>query len=72
MTTILSTIGMLLVLIAYFLMTNNKICEKEFHILNTIGAVFLLISSVQLSAYAFVVLNACWICIGLKGISKKR
>jgi len=64
---ILGTIGVTLLLLAYFLHLRNVISNtgKVYILLNFFGATIVCISSVLLQFYPFVVLEAIWAVVSL-------
>lgn len=67
---IIGWIGMLLVLLAYFLITIKKTSResKLYHSMNLIGALFLGINTLINEAYPSTALNVVWILIAIYGL----
>lgn len=71
---VVGTIGMLLVLGAYTLVSLRRIASASvaFQGLNLVGAGFLAVYSVVLGAWATVALNAVWALIALAALVRLR
>ena len=68
---ILGWIGMVLVLIAYGLLSSNKIPnEKLYQILNVVAAVFMAIGLLPKNAWFSFALQVAWAIIGVVAIIK--
>jgi predicted membrane protein len=65
-------IGAILILIAFFLIQTDKIKSDDlsFPVLNSLGALFLLVSLLRFWNLASVFIEVCWIAIGVYGIIK--
>jgi len=63
-------LGAILVLVAYFLISYNRVSSDSFsfQFLNIFGAFLLIIYTYSLDAYASVLVNSIWVLIGLKSI----
>ena len=69
---IVGWIGMFLVLLAYFLITNKKLDRESrlYHGMNLIGALLVGLNAIINEAYPSSVLNIVWAFIALYGILK--
>lgn len=69
---VIGWIGMVLVLLAYFLITFKKTDRdsKAYHLLNLIGALFLGINSFINGAYPPGALDIAWMIIAIYGLTK--
>ena len=67
---IVGWIGMLLILSAYFLITKGKlnIKSRNYHLLNLVGAIGIIVNSLWNSAYPPAGLNIVWAVIAVWGI----
>ncbi|WP_417443789.1 CBU_0592 family membrane protein [Joostella sp.] len=65
-------IGALFFIIAYFLLSINKLSAKNktYHFLNIIGAICLVINGIYLSDFPNVVVNLIWGIIAIYAIIK--
>ena len=66
--------GVLMVLAAYFLVSNGRISStsSSYQVLNLVGGAILVAYSVVFFAWANVVLNTIWFCIALVALIKIR
>jgi hypothetical protein len=71
-TDIISTIGVSLILLAFFLNTFKYISdtEKLYFILNIIGGAFACYGSVLLNSLPFIILEGTWSIVALIGLMK--
>lgn len=69
---IMGWIGMFLIILAYYLLSKKKIKSNEigYNLLNGIGGIGLLISSVYVRLWPVAALNTFWILISLYAIFK--
>jgi len=69
---LIGTIGVALILIAYFLNTERLIPVngKFFYVLNTIGAVLACYASFLLDYWPFVILEGAWTLISIYGLMR--
>ena len=69
---LIGTIGVALILIAYFLNTERLIPVngKLFYVLNTIGAALACYASFLLSYWPFVILEGSWTLISIYGLMR--
>jgi len=69
---IIGTIGVIIILVTYFLLQNEKISSKNisFSILNTIGSILILYSIMYNWNLASALIEGFWILISLFGIYK--
>jgi hypothetical protein len=67
---IIGTIGVALILIAYFLNTERLIPVngKLFYVINTIGAVLACYASWLISYWPFVILEGTWALVSIYGL----
>lgn len=70
--TIIGTIGLSLILIAFFLENSGKLNRKDikYDSLNFIGATLLIIYAINLKSEIFIILNGVWLLISLKDVIK--
>lgn len=63
-------IGAILIVLAYFLVTNKKIspASHKFHLLNLIGAIGVIVNSYFHRAIPGMVLNIVWSAVAIYGI----
>jgi hypothetical protein len=71
-TDIISTIGVSLILIAFFLNTFKYIADngKLYFVLNIIGGAFACYGSVLLNSLPFIILEGIWSVVALVGLIK--
>ena len=71
-TDIISTIGVSLILVAFFLNTFKYISDnsKFYFILNIVGGAFACYGSVLLNSLPFIILEATWSVVALVGLVK--
>ncbi|MES2762925.1 MAG: hypothetical protein V4677_11990 [Bacteroidota bacterium] len=71
-TDIISTIGVSLILLAFFLNTFNYLGEnsKTYFVLNIIGGAFACYGSVLLHSLPFIILEGTWSAVALVGLIK--
>jgi len=69
---LIGTIGVVLILIAYFLNTERLIPVngKFFYVLNTIGAALACYASFLLDYWPFVILEGAWTLISIYGLMR--
>ena len=67
-------IGGLLLVIAYYLNSKNKINAQSFsyQFLNVLGSLFLIVNTVFYGAYPSALVNVIWIFIGIRFLVKKK
>ena len=65
-------IGVLMILIAYFLNLNNKIAPDNivYILLNLIGAILACLASILMEYYPFVLLEGTWTIVSLAALIK--
>jgi hypothetical protein len=70
---IIGTIGVGLVLIAYFLNTMKYIIEngKLYYVLNALGGALSCYAALLINFWPFVILEAIWTLVSLYGLMKK-
>jgi len=73
-TDIISTIGVSLILLAFFLNTFKYISDdaKLYFILNIVGGAFACYGSVLLNSLPFIILEGTWSVVALVGLIKSR
>ncbi len=73
-TDIISTIGVSLILLAFFLNTFKYISDngKLYFILNIVGGAFACYGSVLLHSLPFIILEGTWSVVALVGLLKSR
>jgi hypothetical protein len=71
---VLGNIGVVLILAAYFLVSNGRTSSTSpmYQWLNLVGAAILIVYSFALFAWASVTLNCIWLLIALTALVKKR
>lgn len=71
-TDIISTVGVSLILLAFFLHTFKYLSDKSklYFILNIIGGAFACYGSVLLGSIPFIVLEGTWCAVALVGLMK--
>ena len=71
-TNIISTIGVSLILLAFFLNTFKYISDnsKLYFVLNIVGGVFACYGSILLNSLPFIVLEGTWSLVALVGFIK--
>jgi hypothetical protein len=71
---VIGNVGVLLVLVAYLLVSNGRIASTspKYQWLNLVGAAILIAYSVVFVAWASVVLNSIWLLIALVALVKIR
>lgn len=71
---IINSIGVAMVLFAYFLLTIKKINQDaaSYHLLNLVGASLSCYGSFLISAIPFVVLEGVWALVALMGLLKLK
>lgn len=71
---IIGVTGALLILLAYFLLSIDKISstEKRYHLLNLFGAIGILISLFWYWNLATLIMETAWISVSLYGLWKIR
>ncbi len=69
---IIGSIGVGLILIAYFLSTEKLIQQdgKLFYVINIIGAALACFASYLISYWPFVILEGTWVLVSLYGLMK--
>jgi len=69
---IIGWVGMILILVAYFLLTSKKLKEnsKKYHLLNLVGGLLIVINALSHNAYPPATLNIIWSIIAVYGILK--
>lgn len=69
---IVGWLGTILILLAYFLVSFQKITANSstYQFLNLFGAGFVVLNVFSHEAYPSVVLNSIWFCIALVGLIK--
>lgn len=69
---LIGTIGVGLILIAYFLSTEKLIRQdgKPFYVMNIIGAAMACYASYLISYWPFVILEGTWVMVSLYGLMK--
>ena len=69
---IISTIGVLLILLAFFLNTFKYIADngKLYFVLNIVGGAFACYGSVLLNSLPFIILEGTWSVVALIGLIK--
>jgi hypothetical protein len=69
----IGSIGVSILLLAYFFNLFNKISKQSFIylLLNIIGASLACIASVLLHYWPFIILEACWAFVSIIGLGKK-
>lgn len=69
---LIGTIGVGLILIAYFLGTEKLIKQdgKPFYVMNIIGAGLACYASYLINYWPFVILEATWVLVSLYGLMK--
>ncbi|GAL84977.1 hypothetical protein CHU_1672 [Sporocytophaga myxococcoides] len=67
-------IGAIEVLIAYFLISTNRVTSEKFsyQLLNATGAVFLIINTIYLKAYPSAFVNIIWTAVALFNMVKSK
>jgi len=67
-------IGAICVLIAYFLISTGKIQKgnRYYHLLNLLGALFLIFNTIYLEAYPSAFVNIIWSFIAISGIMNTK
>jgi hypothetical protein len=69
---IIGTIGVGLILIAYFLNTFSYISEgKLFFILNIVGAALACYASILINYVPFIILEAVWTLVSIAGLLRR-
>lgn len=68
----IGTVGVFLILLAYFLITRGKLTGEslKYHLLNLVGASLLLISLMWDWNLPSVIIELCWIAISIYGLTK--
>jgi len=71
-TYVLSTIGTIMILVAYFMVSTDKTSTKSirYQLANLIGALFIGLNVVYLKAWPTVALEVAWILIATIAITK--
>ncbi|MES2514856.1 MAG: hypothetical protein V4580_11960 [Bacteroidota bacterium] len=71
-TDVISTIGVSLILLAFFLNTFNYLEEKSklFFLLNMVGGAFACYGSILLNSLPFIILEGTWSLVALVGLIK--
>ena len=71
---IINSIGVAMVLLAYFLLTIKKIKQENifYHLLNLVGASLSCYGSYLINAIPFVVLEGVWALVALMGLFRMR
>ena len=69
---IISTIGVLLILLAFFLNTFKYLLDnsKVYFVLNIVGGAFACYGSVLLNSLPFIILEGTWSVVALMGLIK--
>ena len=69
---IISTIGVLLILLAFFLNTFKYLLDnsKVYFVLNIVGVAFACYGSVLLNSLPFIILEGTWSVVALMGLIK--
>ena len=73
MTQILGWAGMVLIILAYYLLSTRKVSasSKAFNLINLFGGVFIIASALPTGLWPVVVLNAFWVIIALWALRRK-
>jgi len=71
-TDLIGFIGVLLILIAYFLNINNKLDSGDitYILLNLIGAILACLASILMKYYPFILLEGVWTIISILALIK--
>jgi len=71
-TDLIGFIGVLLILIAYFLNLNNKLAANDiiYILINLIGAILACIASILMKYYPFILLEGTWTIVSLVALIK--
>lgn len=71
-TDLIGFIGVLLILIAYFLNINNKLDSGDitYILLNLIGAILACLASILMKYYPFILLEGVWTIISILALFK--
>jgi hypothetical protein len=71
---LINTIGVSLILIAFFLLTIKKITQTDatYNLLNLVGAGLACYGSVLIKAYPFVVLEGIWSLVSIYALLKRN
>ena len=71
-TDLIGFIGVLLILIAYFLNINNKLDSNHIYyiLINLIGAILACLASILMKYYPFILLEGVWTIISLIALIK--
>lgn len=71
---IIGWVGAIFVLLAYILLSINKISSKGkmYQLLNLFGAIFLIINTYFLKAYPSMFVNVVWVGIAILGMYKNK
>ncbi len=69
---IIGTLGVGLILVAYFLNTENVLPkdDKLFYVLNIIGAALACYASLLINYWPFVILEGTWTLVSIHGLMK--
>lgn len=67
---LLGWIGSIEVILAYFLISNQKLTGRStvFQMLNLTGALFLILNTVYYQAYPSTFINVVWVFIAISGL----
>lgn len=67
---IITTIGVSLILLAFFLLNVKKISptDKSYHIMNLLGAGFACYGAILINSIPFVVLESIWAAVAAYGL----
>lgn len=68
MAEIISTVGVTLLLVAYWAERRDRIGERPYLALNFVGATLAAIGSLLIPFIPFVVLESCWAAIALRDL----
>ncbi len=69
---IIGTIGVAIILVAYFLNTENLLPKnkKLFYVMNTIGAALACYASLLINYWPFIILEGAWTLVSIYGLMK--